>query len=162
VFRQISLSPVLLNIDFEDPVAAVVADYDFRADLVMRGRPQRLNRVHGAPVAGEAEHRPLGLSQLKAQRSGDSHPQGAAPSLEVGTGPVWYEITDEIRRRGDRLVEDDEVIGSQLGQLSHELGGRHRQLAPARPVGATLGFLLLALFRGELVAALLGRRLLCW
>src|SRR6266567_3950120 len=87
VCQQPTLLPVLLDVDFEDPVAAVIADHDLGADLMVRGRPQRLDRVHGAPVAGEAEDGPFGVSQLEPKCSGYSHPQRAAPGLKVAAGP---------------------------------------------------------------------------
>ena len=43
----------------QDPVRAVVQDHEGHRDLVVRGAPQRLDRVHRRAVAADADQRPV-------------------------------------------------------------------------------------------------------
>src|SRR5215813_2191534 len=63
----------------EDAIGGVVEDDPHHGDRIVRGRPEGLDRVHGAAVADEGDHGPRGLGELDPEGGGES-PADAAPS----------------------------------------------------------------------------------
>src|SRR5262245_6842783 len=78
VILEAPLLPVLLHVQLEQLVAAVVADDELRADPVPRGRPHGLDRVHRAAVAAEADHGLVGHRELDAQGAREADAERAA------------------------------------------------------------------------------------
>src|SRR4029077_14476512 len=122
--------PVLLDVQLQQLVAAVVADDELGADAMMGGRPERLDRVHAPAVAGEADDGPVWVSQLGPDRTRDADPERAAPRLVVTTRLVRREVRGEAGRAGQRLVEDHALRAQPLRELTHEPGGAHGRLVP--------------------------------
>ena len=56
--------PILFDIELEQLVALVIADYKLGADVVVGGGPQGLDGVHTSAVTAEANDRFIGVSQL--------------------------------------------------------------------------------------------------
>src|SRR6185437_16837929 len=50
----------------DNAVAAIVADHHVERQLVMRGGPERLDRIHRAAIAGEADDRTLRIGKADA------------------------------------------------------------------------------------------------
>ena len=77
----------------------------------MRRRPQRLEGVHGATVAAEANDRPLGVRQLHTDRTGKPDAERAAGRLEEGSRQLRRQPAGQFGGMGERFVEQDRVFG---------------------------------------------------
>src|SRR6185295_3160444 len=77
----------------DNAVAAIVGDDVGDGQLVVGGRPQGLDRVHGAAVAAKAAHGPRRLRQGHADRGGQA-PADAAGGERVEA--VAVAIGDQI------------------------------------------------------------------
>ena len=93
---QALLFPILHNIEFQQHITLIVADDELGPDIVVGRRPEGLDRVHAAPIAGEADDRLIGLSQFQAQRAGDTHTERAATRLEKVAGFGRRDITGQF------------------------------------------------------------------
>ena len=104
---EAALAPVLLHVQLQQLVAAVVADDELRADVVARGRPHRLDRVHRAAVAAEADHGLVRHRELDAERAREADAERAAAgrrsSGRAAFGGRWCVSSGDD---GQRLVED--------------------------------------------------------
>ena len=103
------------------------------------GGPEGLDGVHAAAVAGEADHRLVGVGKLGAHRAGDAHAQRAAARQEVLACPGRLEVASDGGGRRQRLVEDNRVLGQVEHQLFHEARHLEGDGVAGGLVGAQLG-----------------------
>src|ERR1700674_4002238 len=129
-----AFTPVLLNVELENPVAAVVTDDEFGIDPVVHCSPKRLDRVHGTPIAGEADHGAAWVRELEPDGSRDAHPERPSAGLEVRPWVLRWQVPSEVRRRGQRFVEYHRVVRQSCGELCHEASGLQWDLIPAAPI----------------------------
>ena len=90
----------------EDAIAAVVGDHVGDRQLLVGGAPQRLDRVHGAAVAGVAQDRARRLGQRHAD-GGRQAPADAAggKAVEAVAVAIGDEIVD-VAPGGQAFVDD--------------------------------------------------------
>src|SRR5215211_3648943 len=129
----------------EDRVSAVVDDDESDLDPVVRGGPERLDRVHARPVSYDARHRPLRDRELEPDGGGHREPEAAGARDVIAAGMVDADVSVELGLAGDRLVEDRRPFGQDLGEGVHHVldgyrvaGLGHRRLLRGRwhgPVG---------------------------
>ena len=108
---HLNLFPILLDIVLQDAVGAVIADHKLSGHVVPRCRPEGLDGVHGSAVAGKANHRFVGVGQLGPDRPRNPHPERTTPGQKVAIGLSNGEISGNRRGVGQRLVEDNRVLG---------------------------------------------------
>ena len=83
------LAPVLADVRLEQPVRPVVADDVLDRQVVPRRRPERLDRVHRAAVAGDGQDRLVAEGRLHPDAARQPDPERAAPGLEELRRPSW-------------------------------------------------------------------------
>src|SRR5262249_3195963 len=81
----------------EDAVGAVVEAHEAGADAVVRGVPKSLAGVHRAAVADEAAPRPIGQSELHADRGRQAPADAAAAQAKVALRVI---AADELADAG--------------------------------------------------------------
>ncbi len=115
----------------QDPVATVIDDDEHHAEAVVGGGPERLVRVHCAPVPDQRHHRSAREGELHAERRGEPPADAAAPEAEEALGVLAAEELPEAASRGDRFLHDHGVGRQALGD-GVDQGQRRDRLAAAR------------------------------
>src|SRR5205085_2868746 len=83
VLGDVPLLPVLVDVQLQQLVAAVVADHELGGHAVPGCGPQGLVRVHAAAVAREAPDRLVRVGDLEPDGAGDADSQGPAAGQVV-------------------------------------------------------------------------------
>ena len=120
---------------------------NFGVDAVAGRGPQRLDRVHAAAVAGEADHRLVRVGQLHADRAGDADARATRRGSGSSGPAAWRQVRDQLRRGGQRLVEHHQVRRAPAGRARARNGsdqacrvvGRRGRLGSAAALIAALG-----------------------
>ena len=131
--------PVHVHVVLEDAVLAVVEDDEHDGQIVVGGRPQGLDAVHGRAVARDGHHRPVGARDLDAERPRQSLSDADAPRSKVVAPLAEAERAGEIGARGDRLVHHDGVGRQRRRDVGHEPGHGDGGVVPALLGAGSLG-----------------------
>ena len=94
----------------------------------MRGRPQRLRRVHRAAITDERDHRPLRQRELHTERGGQPPADAATAQAEERLRVGAPEEIANAGGGGDGLVHDDHVVRHDARDRVHERQRPHRRL----------------------------------
>src|SRR6266487_3083603 len=131
-----ALAEVFEHVEFEDAIGAVVRDYPSHGNLMVGGRPQRLDRVERRAVAAYRQDRPVLSSELYADWVW--HARAEPTSRRTVMRPCLREaqVAHEVAARGHGFVEDDRVRQHCVRDFAHHPPGIYRYRVPARAGGA--------------------------
>ena len=104
----------------EDAVGLVVEDHEDHRDGVVRGGPEGLDGVHRAAVADQRDDRPVGLGQLHPEGGGQAPADApAAQAVEAAVVARAQQLAHPVAR-GNRLVDDDRLVGHRARHRPHQ------------------------------------------
>src|SRR5690349_12509815 len=98
----------------DNAVTAIVADHDIERQLVMRGGPERLDRIHRAAVAGEAHDRTIRISEADADGGRQAPTDAAGSKRMIAVAVAMRAQREELAARREALVDQDRVVGHRL------------------------------------------------
>src|SRR6266511_922385 len=83
-----SLAEVLEHVELENPVGRIVGDDPGNRNLVVGGRPERLNGIKSGAIADDRENRPVRAGQLDAYgvRHAGAKPTAGRAVVRAGLG----------------------------------------------------------------------------
>src|SRR5262249_46692990 len=109
----------------ENAIGGVVEDHEDGVDAIARGGPQPLAGIHGAAVADEADHRPLGQCELHADGGGQAPADAAAAQAEIALRVIAADELTDAGGGGERLLEAARVLRRPLCGGGEQGGRRH-------------------------------------
>ena len=139
VRRNVALLPVRVDVELQELVRAVVAHHELGPGAVPHRRPQRLNGVHAAAVAGKTDNGLVRVGQLGPHGARKPDAQRAAAGHEIVPWRGGRQVARQARRTGKAFVEDDGISRNLLGQHLRELRHVQRAFALLPRVGGAVG-----------------------
>src|SRR5262245_47779405 len=88
--RKIECTPVAVHVELQNTIGAVAQDDIDDWDMVMRGSPETLHRIHRRPIADEGYNGSV--------RRGELHAQGSWQPLTNATTVIAKEAAGVLQR----------------------------------------------------------------
>ena len=117
----------------QDAIGAVVEDDEHDGQALMRRGPERLDVVQGAAVADEGDHGPRRSASLTPIGGRQPPADAAAAHAEEALRIVAGNELAQPAGRGERLLDDDDVLGQHLADAPARARAAGSAASPPRP-----------------------------
>ena len=138
-----------IHIVLEDAVLAVCKHHEHDREFVVRGSPQRLDRIHRRAVARDGDHGTIRHCDLDADRAGKALADAAATAAEIIAEAAIVEGARKIEAGRDAFIDDDDIVGQPAAKFRGDARHRVRLAVPALLDARAIGFFLSRLQFGQ-------------
>src|SRR5215510_3039403 len=130
---DIERMPIAVHVELQDPIGAVAQDNVDDWNMVMRGCPETLHRVHRRAISYQCYNGSVRIGELHSQGSWQTLTNAAAVIAKDAPWLFQRDRAQEITSSRDRLIKEHRV-----GREAHTQGGHQAGWSDGRTVPVLL------------------------
>src|SRR5262249_36136323 len=153
---DIERAPIAVHVELQNTIGTVAQDNIDDRDMVMRGGPETLHRVHRRAISDQGHNGSVWIGKLHSQCSWQTLTNATAVIAKDAPWLLQRDRAQEITRGRDRLIKEHRMSWEAHTQGGHQACRSDGRTVPVLLDAAFLSLVFLLLLHGHSGSALRG------